>query len=244
MATRIRFNRTTLVEVDGARYWTKGRLACSSMLVVMANAYAKATGLPMRMLAEGPWLDYESRAVEELLGWGVPLRKGKQLLLPLARGEPLRNILANSSAAQKQEALELATRELARLHHRWIHHPLAGCMQSFSHADATPGNVVVDLDRRAATWLDFETVHPPGMPAHCRHADDLRTLLCGLTPILSADELPAMTRAVLAVYQEANVLAALRETFCYWNRRPRARLLAMPATGETQWRCLLEAVCR
>lgn len=242
-ATRIRFNETTLVEVGDGRCWAKRRLPWSPLLVRLANAYAKATGLPMRMLGERQWQDYETLVFRELLGLATPFRKGKRLLLPEAQGEPLGTILANSSMAQKQAALELAAGELGRLHQQKIRHPLAGCLLPFSHGDATPDNVVVDLDGHRATWVDFETVHPADMPACLRQADDLRALLCGLAPILPADELFGTVTSMLAIYKDEEVLLALRGSLCDWNRRSRARSLAMAATGEGHWRCLLQAVC-
>jgi hypothetical protein len=212
------------------------------MLVLMANSYAKATHLPMRMLSEQHWLVYEKRAYEELLDWGRPFHEGKRLFLPEAQGELLSNVLAGSALGEKQAALELATRELARLHHCQIQHPFEGSFEPFSHADATCDNVLVDLESGRATWLDFETIHPVGIPGQFRQADDLRILLCGLAAILPAKELPGMVHAALAVYNDESVLAALKETFFFWNRRPRARSLVMPATIDAQWRLLLQTV--
>src|SRR5206468_6174437 len=125
-ASRIRFNRTVFTEIEGAGYWAKRRLPWSSLLVLMANSYAKATGLPMRMLGERRWLDYEGRVYEELLPLGKPLRNGQCLFLPHVRGKVLRGVLGSGNEAEKQRTLELATLELARLHGCQILHPLAG----------------------------------------------------------------------------------------------------------------------
>ena len=60
--------------------------------------------------------------------------------------------------------------------------------------------------------------------------------------MVSANELPSLVEAALAVYPEAKMVEALRETVLYWNEQPSKRLLAMPAPGVARWKSLVEAI--
>lgn len=241
-AARIRFNETKVVLLHGSRYWAKKRLPHSAALVVLANAYARGTGLPLRMLGKSDWLKYEAAVYQRLLGQGTVLRQGNRLLLPHLRGELLASLLASGSAEEKKRALALAVRALGRLHAQQVEHPFINQARWFSHADATVTNVLVDLEFETATWVDFETIHPASMVTEETHADDLRTLLCGVAAVVLQEELPELIEVALASYPDGRVLEALRMLFGYWHQRPALRLLAMPAPGAAQWQCLVDVV--
>ena len=138
--------------------------------------------------------------------------------------------------------LALAAIELARLHACRTPHPLGGAGQQFSHADATIRNVLVEVERRQAAWIDFETAHTPGLPAPVRHADDLLTLLSTAAAIIEPAELPALCQTVLSHYGSSVVTGAMRDLAQSWDARPLARRLAFPELEDERWLPLVGAI--
>ena len=239
---RVSFNTTTRLDIDGVPYWKKQRRAYAPMLVFLANWYAARIGLRMRILGEMAWFTYE-QLLYEILHRRSALACGQgALLLPHFPGRSLLALLQHDPClgGEARSGLELAAVELARLHGHRVLDPLSGGHTQFSHADATVRNVLVDLERRQAAWIDFETAPAPGASVPVRHAGDLLTLLSTAAAIIEPAKMDALCQTVLGHYGSAVATSASSDLMQFWTARPSARRLAFPYLDEGRWHALAE----
>jgi hypothetical protein len=154
------------------------------------------------------WLDRERALYQTLYGATVERAGDDALRLPLLPGETLAALLGRTRAwtGGAAEAMRAAWRALRVLH--GLDEEAHGSRRSFSHADATVANVLVDATG-AARFIDFESVHAERLGAVERRADDLRALVVSAAAALGggSGELIAFARAAAA---EAGLSAALR----------------------------------
>jgi hypothetical protein len=246
LLARLPFNTTTRLEIHGVHYLKKQRRAYAPMLVLLANWYAARLGLMMRMLPGPAWFGYEQLLYDVLHGRHAPASGKRALLLPRLPGRNLLDLLQRdpSLSGEGRMGLELAASELARLHACRTPRPLGGGRRQFSHADATIRNALVDVERRQAVWIDFETAHTHGLPAQVRHADDLLTLLSTAAAIIQPAELPALCQTVLSNYGSSVVAGAMWDLVQSWDARPLARRLAFPDLEDGRWHALCEDTAR
>jgi len=238
----VRFNSVTPLNATELRYLKKRRFRLASALASLANWYAVRTGIKMRVLANAAWHRHEPLMYSMLLGRSV-VAAGDALLLPRLPGRSLLSLLEESQPLNDESelGLSLAVFELARLHARWTPHPWDGKLQRFSHADATVGNVLVDLERECVHWIDFETTHEPSLPAPVRHADDLLTLLCSAAVAVETESLPRLCQILLQGYSSRPVAEAMLKLIDSWEKSPAARQLAFPGLKGPRWSLLCQA---
>ena len=204
-----RLEYTTLHGVDVVRKRRKW-LAC--WLIPLGYQFLKISGNPVVALSTKHWIDWEraiDRAIEQDRVFPAAndgSSSGRDLVSRKVPGISLHDLLSNSqySLSQKMDMIRwslVALRTLHRCHADWGD----GRHQSISHGDATSRNVIVDLDRAAACWIDFDIRHRPEISEWDRQADDLRALVFS-----SAVELPESSFPELAIVIKSIVA---RETF-------------------------------
>jgi hypothetical protein len=84
-----------------------------------------------------------------------------------------------------------------------------GVSRPFSHGDATARNVLCDVARGRATWIDFETLHDPSRTVAWRQADDLRALLWSAAEATGGEGYCALCAAILDIVSEPALLSEL-----------------------------------
>jgi hypothetical protein len=242
LATGVRFNCVTPLQTAESRYIKKRRFRLASALAVLANWYAARAGIKMRVLANASWRRYEPLMYGLLLGCDV-VTAGDALLVPRLPGRSLLSLLKEGHPLTDESELgvTLAVVELARLHTRWTPHPWDRKLQRFSHADATAGNVLVDLERQTAHWIDFETTHEPSLPAPLRHADDLLTLLSSAAAVVETEALLRLCQILLRSYSSRPVIEAMLKLIESWQKSPAARQFAFPGLKGPRWGLLCQS---
>ncbi|MCX7047988.1 MAG: hypothetical protein NTX50_21195 [Candidatus Sumerlaeota bacterium] len=163
---------------DGAAIYEKKRKWYAGLLVFAGNLLLAACRANVSALYAADARIWQSRVLEGICGAEIlKSEKGWQAERALD-GAPLSAILASRDYGmqRKMDALGICARSLADIHQKRIRR-LDGIDQSFSHGDATAKNVICNLARNCAVWIDFEMVHDGNQTNSWRHADDLRALI-------------------------------------------------------------------
>lgn len=196
----IRLHRLEYQSIDGVQIVRKKRRLHAYWLIPLGNLFLKFSNIPVVALSTKDWIEWE-RAIDRatrqdrIFPASSDQNVGdRDLISRKLPGSSLSDLLANPcySFQQKMQAIQLSLTALQTLHRcqaDWGN----GVHQSISHGDATSRNVIVDLDRAAACWIDFDTRHQPELPEWDRQTEDLLTLVFS-----SAVELPESTFPDLA----------------------------------------------
>lgn len=219
----------------------KSRSLLSTALIPLGNLYLRLQGSMVEVLSTRAWLAREL-AVAAILGRNTTQGPGKNTLeLDVIPGRTLGQILQSDIPIDhKLLALRLAAAGMRSLHSCRIAPPTGKSLE-LSHGDATCHNVIVDLERNAAAWIDFDTTHRAGLACVERLADDVRALL--FSSIVCAP--PAIhdlcVRTVLDGYDHAPIVSqlqsALRAQAC-----PTVMELAQAPLDFTTYRQLRESI--
>jgi len=210
----IRLHRVESVSRDGVEFVLKRRTLLSRVLIPAGNLFLKMTGSCVIVLPFVRWLEWEltvDAATRRNLATLEPTAKGMSLLCRRVPGKPLRQILVDDdySLERKLKAIGwslTALRDLQAITADWGE----GVHQSMSHGDATINNVIVDVDRRTARWIDFDTRHLPHLPELDRHTDDIRCLISSAANCLPPTSYPDLADTLAASGFDAQVLRHFR----------------------------------
>ncbi|HEX7050872.1 MAG TPA: lipopolysaccharide kinase InaA family protein [Longimicrobiales bacterium] len=208
-----RYSRALIVRRDGELQVRKHRVFYAPLLVRMGGPLVRILDTGVRVLPQRAWEERERRIYRRLYGRSIRIAAGGTLVLPCLAGKTLAALLEDPELDEslRQRAIERAVIALAALHRL-----------GFTHGDAMAENVLVDLDARAAHWIDFETVHDPTRPLAWRRADDLRALLATCLVRTAPGERAETLRRILDVYADDEVTRALTASFASVWRRPLA----------------------
>jgi hypothetical protein len=198
---------------DDAPVVRKRRAPLAPLLIAVTRPLVALLDAGVRFLPQGAWEERE-RAVYRLLHRReIQVDPEGVLVLPRLPGVTLAALLGDPALDDqaRQRAMAAAAASLRALHRLGL-----------THADAMADNVLVDLEKGAAHWFDFETVHEETRPEDWRRADDLRALLASCLARTVHEELQATLRLVLDTYADEAVARLLRPSFASACRRPLA----------------------
>lgn len=213
----VRLHRLQFLSLNGVDIVRKRRTWLAQWLIPPGNLFLKFSGSPVVALSTKHWLDWE-RAIDRATGQNRvfpadTLRQhcDRDLISRKVHGTSLHAVLSNPlhSLSQKREAIRLsllALRTLHQCHADWGD----GRHQSVSHGDATSQNVIVDLDRATACWIDFDTRHHPEIIESDRHADDLRALIASSAVDLPESAFPELANLIKEVLTVSEVVEQFR----------------------------------
>ena len=198
-----------LAEEGGGREVRKRRRFYAPLLVWLGGPLVRILDTGGRVLGQREWEAREREIYRALCSLEIR-SEGATLLLPRLPGKPLAAWLEDPGLAEsdRRRAIALAVAALADFHRRGL-----------THGDAMAENVLVDLDRDAAHWIDFETLHDPARPLAWRRADDLRALLVTCLLRTPPPELARVIELVLSTYGDETVSRRVAASFrSVWRR--------------------------
>ncbi len=206
-----RYSKARIVDQDGELQVRKHRVFYAPLLVWLGNPLMWILNTGVRILPQRDWEERERRIYQSLRGTPIRIDAGGTLVLPCLAGKTLAALLEDPELEEpaRKRAVELAVLALAELHHL-----------GFTHGDAMAENVLVDLEARAAHWLDFETLHDSRRPIAWRHADDVRALLVTCLVRTVPEKLAEILQLILDVYADEEVARPLALSFASARRRP------------------------
>ncbi|MEZ6061027.1 MAG: hypothetical protein R3C19_11745 [Planctomycetaceae bacterium] len=225
LLAKVRLHRVRVDKSGDGKVIAKRRSFVSPPLVAIGNRYLRLIGADSEVLRENEWLHWEAIvAPPPTLPHEAASRRSVSATY---NGDTLAAILRsrNRPAPQKLEAVQLALQALLTLQQRRV---MIDDEESWplSHGDATADNVCIDLQNGCATWFDFDTRHRRHLPAHDRHADDLRALLFSSAALLPCTDFGSLTSLALSPHISDEVRSALhRRLHSDW-RRPNTFHLA------------------
>jgi hypothetical protein len=233
LLSMIRLHRVEFVSIDGVE-WVRKRRRCFAYLIIPpGNLFLKIIGSPMIVLPSARWLEWE-RAIETSTQRNLvstdPIAKGTCLLCRRVPGISLRQVLADPdySPEQKSDAIRWSLAALRLLHQSVVDWG-RGIRQSISHGDATASNVIVDVDNRAACWIDFDTRHQPNVPEADRRTDDLRSLIYSSAVNLPASGFPELADILVAAKFDDAIVRRFRQRLTgEWSHLTAAQLAQAP----------------
>ena len=200
--------------------FANGEVYLHILIIPAGNLFLRITGSQLIVLPLTRWIEWElmietSTARNVILGVSTdPIGKRTGLLCRRVSGISLRQILtdSDSSPLQKFNAIRWSLDSLRLLHK---HVALLGTrnLSIDSHGDATTSNVIVDVNNRAACWIDFDTRHQPNVSEADRRADDLRSLIYSAAVHLPASCFPELADILVAArFDDADCPAIRSET--------------------------------
>jgi hypothetical protein len=215
MLSMIRLHRVDFVSIDGVEFVRKRRRRFAHLIIPVGNLFLKISGSPIIVLPLTLWLEWE-HAVEastrRTLVSTDPFANGTGLWCRHVPGTSLRQLLAASdcSSNQKSDAIRWSLASLRMLHENVAHWGY-GVRQSISHGDATANNVIVDVNKRTACWIDFDTRHQPHVSEADRRADDLRALIYSSAVYLPASRFPELADILIAAQFDDAIVRHFRQ---------------------------------
>lgn len=205
-----RYSSARLVQQDGEHQVRKHRLVHAPLLIWIGGPLLRILNTGVRVLAQREWEERERQLHRSLRGASIRIDARGILLLPRLTGRTLAALLEDPGLdeACRQRAVGLAVTALARFH-----------ALGFTHGDAMPENVMVDLEAGAAHWFDFETIHESSRPLAWRRADDVRALLTGCVARTDGEKRAGILQVILDAYGDDEVTRLVATTFAsVWRR--------------------------
>lgn len=197
----IKINAIAATTQEGRCFWAKRRLPASRVLIPCANAFFRATGNPVAVLArQAEWRQWEIDSFRLLHGaegfrtFADPHGTVYAEQLPGISLETLAD-----TGGLSPEVLDAAARELRRAHSL----PCERFPGGWSHADPHIGNFLFEAASGRARLIDFEAVHLSRLSPVERHADDLLVVILCLMHYFPAQPWLAACTRFLAAYLEA-----------------------------------------
>jgi hypothetical protein len=215
MLSMIRLHRVDFVSMVGVEVVRKRRKLSAHLIIPAGNLFLKITGSPIIILPLTLWLEWE-HAVEASTRRSLvstdPFASGTGLWCRRVPGTSLRQVLAASdcSCSQKSDAIRWSLASLRMLHEN-VSDSGHGIRQSISHGDATANNVIVDVNKRTACWIDFDTRHQPHVSEADRRTDDLRALIYSSAVHLPASSFPELADILIAAQFDDAVVRNFRQ---------------------------------
>lgn len=224
LAWGIRFVSVNKVRTDASQVnlIIKSRSTWNWIPVTMGNLVFRFRVPAIRVLPTAEWIEWES-AIQIRLGNHFQ-RVGSGVRTEKLRGETLAELLQQNQYSERQKLawVELACRELARLHQ--IRLELDDVL--LSHADASVANVMIertncsafekDHDRQkqgaansSAIWFDFDLRHDSGVSVFARRADDLRALIFTALVCCRWERMDVLLEELKQAYSNREVWAEL-----------------------------------
>lgn len=194
-----RYAETRVVRQNDEPQVRKSRAFYAPLLVWLGGPLLGILDTGVRVLPQRDWEERERRVYRRLHDTSIRIDAGGTLVLPFLAGETLARLLEAPELEEslRKRAIERAVAALAELHHLGL-----------THGDATAGNVLVDPERiegsgrRAACWIDFETVHDARRPLAWRRADDVRALLATCLVRTSPEKIAETLQLIQDVYED------------------------------------------
>jgi hypothetical protein len=205
-----KYSKTRIVHEDAGVEVRKHRVFYAPALVWCGGSLVRILNTGMRVLPQREWEERECQVYDTVYGTSIRIDIDGTLVLPHLAGETLAALLEEPALGDvaRERAIELAAAALADLHSR-----------GFTHGDAMAENVMVDVERGAARWFDFETVHDPGRPLDWRRADDVRALLATCLVRTCPEQYAETVQLILDVYGDEAVTRLLASSFAsVWRR--------------------------
>ena len=205
-----KYSTIQIVDRDGRREVRKRRIGVARALVWMGDRVFRMLDTGVRVLPLRAWHERERSLYQHLRRPPVRIDADGTLVLPFLAGETLAALLEHSQlgVADRDRAIELATRALADLHRL-----------GFTHGDAMAENVMIDLGAGRAHWFDFETLHDPSRHHAWRRADDVRALLASCLLRTRTEDVARTLRLVLHAHRNDEITCPLIEGFAQVLRR-------------------------
>ena len=206
-----RYSKARIVQHDGELQVRKQRLFYAPVLIWMGVPLVRILDTGVRVLAQHEWAERELQIYRSLRGTTIRSDADGTLVLPCLAGKTLATLLDDPTLEEsaRAQAIDLAVTALADFHRR-----------EFTHGDAMAENVLVDLERGAAHWFDFETIHDESRPMTWRRADDVRALLVTCLVRTVPEKLTETVELILNVYNDERVTRLLGANFASVWRRP------------------------
>jgi serine/threonine protein kinase len=205
-----RYSTTRIESIDGELRVRKRRAPHAPLLVCLGGPLTRILGTGVRVLPQREWEARERVVYGSVHGRSILIEADGSLVLPRLAGATLAAVLEDPALDEpmRRHAITLAVDALARFH-----------ALGFTHGDAMPENVLVDLDAGVAHWFDFETVHDAGRRAAWSRADDVRALLDGCVLRTTPERLVDTLELILATYGDGEVIRVLATSFTtVWRR--------------------------
>jgi hypothetical protein len=214
---RCRLHDIRIVDQGGKPAVMKRRRTGSAIAIYFGNLYLRLQRSDVEVLKNDEWLQWELAVQNAMKSDGsCPItenaeRNSHTLIRRYMPGCSLREILndVGYSEDQKLAAIELGLKSLDELHRYQVDWGNE-IFQPLSHGDATVNNVIVDLDRNAASWIDFDTRHLFHLPEADRQVDDLRAIIFSAAVFLPVSCYRRLAELTMASLDDR----VLRDRFC------------------------------
>jgi len=207
-------------EEDSVTKVRKSRRFYAPLLIWSGGLLTRILDTGVRVLPQRDWEARERHVYRSLHGRSIRVDAGGVLVLPHLAGHTLATLLENPELEEpvRNRAIERAVVALAEFHRL-----------GFTHGDAMAENVLVDLERGLAHWIDFETVHDSSRPMTWRRADDMRALLVTCLVRTVREKRAQTLGLILDVYADKDVTRLLATNFVTAWQRPLAFHLGQAA---------------
>lgn len=214
----VRLHHVQSFRINGIEVIQKRRRWFAQLIVPPGNVFVRIMGCPIVVLPSAQWLEWE-RSVENstrrnlVIGDSLdPVMRPAGLLCRRVPGIALGHVLAGHqfSLEQKLAAVHWSLTALRRLHEQvadWGE----GLRQSISHGDATANNVIVDVSRRTACWIDFDTRHRPDVSELDRRTDDLWVFIFSSAVHLPRSVFPDLADLLISAHVDELFLRRFRQ---------------------------------
>ena len=217
--SKVRINRTALVEIEGEQFVLKKRSFVSPVLIAIGNRVLSLRRVPVEVLHYKEWLQWE-RQIQAASASAGSKESSEGLLMHKLPGRALPELIGSETMNDDRaiEMLSLALNALYQMHQLSLEAGIGVNARScfFSHGDASISNVLFDVKSNQACWFDFDLRHNLRQPAQLRHADDLRAFLYTATQCLksrggSAELIQQFQDAMRSAYPAEQVWKSLNE---------------------------------
>jgi hypothetical protein len=204
----VHLNAVTRDKVGDREVVIKRRNFFGRKILPMANWFFKVTRAPVSYWSDPRDWQHWTTSTFQMLNpdyhaWPVGEGAVHADILP---GKSLWDHLKQRTLTPRM--MHAAGREIHRAHTFWsTYHNGA-----WSHGDCAMCNVLYDEEKDRARLIDFEIVHHKHLPAICRHAQDLMSVLLDLTGAPEKRWLE-LAGAFIDAYGDPLVIAELRSRF-------------------------------
>ena len=202
---RQRLNQTFLFSGQANPTIMKARTVWGELLAVTGNVYLRLQKARSEVLPRKCWLLWECE-IAKAMGRSIRISSnGKAIERDFFQGQTLAAVLHDRGQSSGQDAaLRRASKALRELH--GLSMDVAGSVWHLSHGDATCHNVLIDSERHAAEWIDFDMRHRLDLSKVERHADDLRALMFSSCSMVPSPDRGTVARVLMESYGTVEVL--------------------------------------
>ena len=236
MLARYRLHKIRYLDQEGHAVVAKSRRAYGRIAIKLGNLYLRLQKCDVEILKTDEWIRWEkavqnARNVADCIQQTELFAEGKHTFTrPYVSGTSLRDLLNDDRYPEEQKftAVEWGVDSLCQLHQLqadWGR----GLIQSVSHGDATVNNVIVDVERQQATWIDFDIRHLSVLSELDRQTDDIRALVFSAAFYLPVTSFPQLAEIIKASLTNRGLLFRFRERLANeWTQRNTFQMAQAP----------------